>query len=153
MSVRPFSFSESFNFPRPPGSEWGGSSQDFSVSRTRESAETVPAQSYDIQLSSCTDPFADTAEERSVLDEYKLIHRQYVPNMSDELAVAVGERVKLLQAYDGGWVLVEKVTNDLAKGASSCVRGLIPVHCIQPKQEDSSEFLAARRKSSHVYRR
>ncbi|TFK49496.1 hypothetical protein OE88DRAFT_1598300, partial [Heliocybe sulcata] len=64
-----------------------------------------------------------------------LVQRAFVPSLKDELAVNVGERVKLLRAYDDGWVLVEKATNDLGEGAGGSVRGLVPVHCIRAREE------------------
>ncbi|EIM80450.1 uncharacterized protein STEHIDRAFT_68168 [Stereum hirsutum FP-91666 SS1] len=132
MSVRPFSPTESFAFPKPPDSNDANSTESGLVGDKDEDS-----------------PFSDEAASgesgyystRSIAPGEKMtIYRQFVPTLSDELAVEVGELVTVVQAYDDGWAKVRKDGQETV--------GLIPLDCFRAKGEDVPAFLASKRISS-----
>lgn len=215
MSVRPFSPTESFAFPKPPDSSdanagynpfadpvttpnypstipgsgvslltpvpysantsssilnrslstHSGTSSNVSDPQVRRSAaiSTTPSayetateasvhESTESDLVDDKDedsPFSDEAASgesgyystRSIAPGEKMtIYRQFVPTLSDELAVEVGEVVAVVQAYDDGWAKVRKDGQETV--------GLIPLDCFRAKGEDMPAFLASKRISS-----
>ena len=64
--------------------------------------------------------------------------------MSDELTVAVDDEVKVLQIFDDGWALVEKIEPTPAQG-------LIPLACLRDMGQGLTSLLSTRRAQSiHV---
>ena len=70
-----------------------------------------------------------------------------MPTLTDELAVHVGDRVKVTTVFDDGWVTVEKVDQGNA-GVSEKQSGLIPVDCLRAIDQDLPGFLRGKRISS-----
>ena len=49
----------------------------------------------------------------------------FSPSLADELAINVGEPLKLIQEYEDEWCLVQRI------GKNDSERGVIPRFCIQ----------------------
>jgi len=113
MSVRPFSPSEMFSFPKPPG-------------RNSVSSSAIPKSPAYIH------EFGET----------EIVCRPFVPSLSDELCVKPEDRVRILQVFPDGWALVEKVGNDKGKGKAEAP-GLIPMDCFRQAGEDFPAFMVA----------
>ncbi|KAE9403241.1 hypothetical protein BT96DRAFT_878875 [Gymnopus androsaceus JB14] len=75
MSVRPFSPSEMFSFPKPPRNSVSSSA-----------LLTPPAHVHEFS-------------------ESEIVRRPFVPSLDDELAVEVGDIVTLLRVFPDGWAL------------------------------------------------
>lgn len=114
MSVRPFTPSESWAFPKPP----------------LPSSTTPPPTSMQ-------DPFTE-------LSGIETIKRPFAPTMHDELSVVPGDRIRILNTYDDGWAMVEKI--DVA---SDKAIGLIPIDCLRSTGEELSTFITSKRLSSY----
>jgi len=137
MSVRPFSPTESFAFPKPPteknSSEWG-----LNLSRSSSGVPALPVRAANpfndpdpfiiystpaVTNSLTTDPFADPEPSTtsnnnnnnnrvgSFDDEFmeiERIKRSFDPSLDDELGVVPGDKVRILQIFSDGWAMVEK---------------------------------------------
>ncbi|KIK69830.1 hypothetical protein GYMLUDRAFT_236302 [Collybiopsis luxurians FD-317 M1] len=122
MSVRPFSPTELFSFPKPPKSLAGGT----------------------------VNPFEDPVHIHE-FSESEIVRRPFVPSLDDELWVEADERVRILRIFSDGWALVEKVSDNSGKGkgAQSPSPGLIPVDCFrQADQTNTALAVKAERVSS-----
>ncbi|KAI0662012.1 hypothetical protein C8Q70DRAFT_1051514 [Cubamyces menziesii] len=167
FSVRPFSPSETFSFPRPPqddatsrasgmpsGSMICASSDIHSAAFF--TAEDHPASSP-VPAGAEENPFLDfteiaaagrptsTSTESSPLEHFaavETIRRPFVPTMDDEMAVVPGQEVRILKRFDDGWAFAETVP--------ASRQGLIPIDCLRPVEEDLPAFLAKKRLSSYV---
>ncbi|KAF9465387.1 hypothetical protein BDZ94DRAFT_1131869, partial [Collybia nuda] len=139
MSVRPFSPSESFAFPKPPTVQSGDWSN--AGSRPQSSSTLATLKSPEISYLGSPipptpalpkDPFADPSKPEFVGVE--TICRPFVPTLGDELAVAIGDSVKVLNIFDDGWAMVEKVPEgtEVVKSQS----GLIPIDCLRAVDQD-----------------
>ncbi|KIK96440.1 hypothetical protein PAXRUDRAFT_138452 [Paxillus rubicundulus Ve08.2h10] len=143
MSVRPFSPSESFAFPKPPVPQQatGGNRSSDSVSDSSLfSGGHGPASPQ----SSATDPFADPKKPEFV--DVEVIRRPFIPTMNDELAVLPGEEIHIMEIFDDGWAFVEKMTG---AGSDHNERGLIPVECLREIGQALPAFLVRKRVSSY----
>jgi hypothetical protein len=144
MSVRPFSPSESFAFPKPPdpaGDRASAYSRPSSIatlammktptSGSFQASGTIPPTpalptATASPIDNVVDPFSDnnpfddpaTASNASAgaFAETEFIHRPFHPTLPDELAVRPEDPVHVLQAYDDGWAFVSKVRPDDPKG-------------------------------------
>ncbi|KAL0066298.1 hypothetical protein AAF712_006729 [Marasmius tenuissimus] len=118
MSVRPFSPSEAFSFPKPP----------TSAGTTRESWASAPSHMSQEGVATMN-PFADPQAAVSS----PVIKRPFHPNRDDELAVAAGDRVSIIQVFDDGWVAVRKHEDieGKGKGKAESAPGLIPADCFR----------------------
>jgi len=136
MSVRPFSPSEAFAFPKPPKS--AESAQWASQPSLVDASEPTP------------NPFSDKNTE---FDETEVIRRPFVPTLEDEMRVSVGERVRIVQVFTDGWALIERRAVDDKKGKGTspdaAVRGLIPVDCFREAGQELPAFLAAKKVGSY----
>ncbi|KIM80974.1 hypothetical protein PILCRDRAFT_821832 [Piloderma croceum F 1598] len=160
MSVRPFSPSESFMFPKPPHDQVNDNETDW-LSRSPTSGITDSGRTLtssppngNIAGSSNTkplanlaaNPFSDPAFDATNLNtefaSVELIRRPFVPTLDDELAVTPGDSVRVVKVFDDGWAYVEKV-------GSTGARGLIPIDCMRDSGEDLPAFLASKRISSY----
>jgi hypothetical protein len=174
MSVRPFSPTESFAFPKPPAEtssgDWGTLSRSLTVhtsaTRSVESPTEIsptPINPFADPLPGPANPFADPLppipNSPSTVNpkflEIETVRRPFVPTLSDELPVATGDRVKILHMFDDGWALVEKnpIIPD-PKGKGNAIehqpeKGLIPIDCFRDPGVDLSEFIATKRVSSY----
>ncbi|EED77878.1 predicted protein [Postia placenta Mad-698-R] len=169
MSVRPFTPSEAWEFPKPPSDAAAWDDSDARRSRASTHAtmitpdsllgSTVESSTY---ATAPENPFADPAsvcngegegeddgrtvesadaETASHFATVEVIRRPFVPTMDDEMAAAPGERVRMLRRFDDGWAYAEKVPRGR--------RGLIPIDCLRMPEEELPAFLAAKRLSSY----
>jgi hypothetical protein len=169
MSVRPFSPSESFAFPKPPlcPKEGQRTSSIYMTSGPSSTATTLiqinsppPIFNSDVLPSTpfasylppppsglltaapetSSDPFADPAQP-----EFETVRRPFTPTLDDEVSVAPGDRVRVLKIFDDGWALVEKqcTFSDYNE------KGLIPVDCLREAGQALPAFLAQKRVSSY----
>lgn len=174
MSVRPFSPSESFAFPKPPEpvaagsgsvSVAGGSSRPTSngTSITLTTPPLPPGLTSIPSLvplvvgpnttkspNSTTNPFIDSTTPTIDNSPYsdipvEVVRRPFEPTLPDELAVNLDERVRVLHRFDDGWGLIEKVRRDGKEGE----RGLIPMDCLRKAEEEEEELGTRRRSSSY----
>ena len=172
MSVRPFSPTDLWKFPKPPAdkrlSRVSTHAQMASPDSQRDSSDyaTAPehlpgsASSSDDDDGAAADPFRDPArtsedteaqtsesvdaETASHFARVEVIRRPFVPALEDEMAVAPGERVRMLQRFPDGWALAENVATRR--------RGVIPIDCLRTPEEDLPAFLASKRLSSYMKR-
>jgi len=123
MSVRPFTPSETFSFPKPP-----------TLSRSISNAASLASPTT-------ANPFSDPPG----LD-IETVRRPFEPTLHDEIQVSVGERVRVSKVFDDGWVLIEKFPmEEPGKGKAKQIQGLIPVDCLRAENQDLPEFLASKR--------
>lgn len=157
MSVRPFSPSESFAFPKPPKeSSDRSSTQSRPLSTMTQSTVTLSAPPLKSPAASRVllpptpaspspvitvlpenNPFADPTFQPKFAD-VETVQRPFVPNLSDELLVVIGDKVKIIKVFDDGWALVQKMTS----------KGLIPIDCMRAVGQDLPAFLNEKRVSS-----
>ena len=71
-----------------------------------------------------------------------MICRPFVPTLEDELLVSPGDRVRILQVFDDGWAMVEKVGAGSSIDGNQQRRGLIPVDCLREAGQPLPSFLA-----------
>ena len=152
MSVRPFSPSESFAFPKPPepvasGSVASGSLRPTSGTLLPPGLSSAPSSFVPLvgpsttkSPSSTTNPFEDSNTPSTDISPYsnipvQAVRRQFKPTMPDELAVDLSDGVRVLHTFDDGWGLIEKVRKDGREGK----RGLIPMACLKKTGEKSEE--------------
>ena len=170
MSVRPFSPSESFAFPKPPepaavGSSTGSVAGTSSRPMSNATSLTLPTpplppglsspsfvplvkSSTTKSLSSTTNPSEDSFSPSKDVSPYsdipvQLIRRPFQPTLSDELSVILGDGVRVLHTFDDGWGLIEKVRTDGREEE----RGLIPMSCLRSEGEE----LVSQSESSSLY--
>ncbi|KDQ62736.1 hypothetical protein JAAARDRAFT_121248 [Jaapia argillacea MUCL 33604] len=157
MSVRPFSPSEAFGFPLPPGSDWGSAKPPPRSGRASvQSMWTAENETYETAPSSTPEnPFEDPESDRGSnktsikgFEELEIISRPFAPTLTDELPVAKGEHVHVLKVYDDGWAMVEKIDQE-PPSEKPLPRGLIPVDCFRALGEELPAFLATKRVSSY----
>lgn len=165
ISVRPFSPTESWAFPKPPNDELKrrsdailSSKQSQSTLRpppSHSSMDTISNDDYYSAESQSVNPFADFASVESHMttihtdpsngDHFapvETVQRPFVPTMTDEMAVAPGDQVRVRRRFDDGWAYAEKLNGD--------ARGLFPIDCLRMQDEDLPAFLAAKRLSSYA---
>jgi hypothetical protein len=189
MSVRPFSPTEAFSFPKPP-TESSGSNYSPQVNSTKGTIQDLPslpvpsassnpfddpepsvAPAPAIKVQKIPSPI-DVAAANPFVDplpnlppepntpsavhpefmEVEIIKRPFVPTLSDEILVEVGDNVKILQMFDDGWSLVEKnpiFSANLSEKEKKPQVGLIPIDCFRNVGQDVSEFIASKRVSSY----
>lgn len=166
MSVRPFSPTDLWNFPKPPAdkrlSRVSTHAQMASPDSQRDSSdyatapEHLPGSASDSDDGAAADPFRDPTGEETQTSEsvdaetashfarVEVIRRPFVPALEDEMAVAPGERVRMLQRFPDGWALAENVATRR--------RGVIPIDCLRTPEQDLPAFLASKRLSSYMKR-
>lgn len=165
ISVRPFSPTESWSFPKPPNDELKrrsdailSSKQSQSTLRpppSHSSTDTLSNDDYYTAESQSVNPFADFTSvdshmttihtDPSNADHFapvEIIRRPFVPTMSDEMAVAPGDQVRVRRRFDDGWAYAENINGD--------ARGLFPIDCLRMQDQDLPAFLAAKRLSSYA---
>ena len=112
ISVRPFSPSESWSFPKPP------------KARASESKGFLGI-----------DPFADPAPQLSPIDISlaEVVTRTFIPKAVDELVVEIGDEVSVLKVFDDGWANVRVLRRNGSPEGVQGLDGLIPIDCLRPK--------------------
>ena len=123
ISVRPFSPTESWSFPKPPNSRVGSSVFD------RESKAFLGP-----------DPFADPVSRPSSLgfSPVELVIRTFEPEAADELAVEIGDEVSVLRLFDDGWGKIKVLKRNGSAEAVQGLEGLIPIDCLRSKGKGNS---------------
>jgi len=160
ISVRPFSPTESWSFPRPPNRNSQLTTKDSASTLRPSSSAYLSARSVDFESksddhASAENPFADfvtvdshftssTSVDASNADhfsEVEVIKRPFIPTMGDEMVVVPGDEVRVRKRFDDGWAYGEKLSDGK--------RGLFPIDCLRDKNEDLPAFLASKRISSY----
>lgn len=77
--------------------------------------------------------------------EIQVIRRPFIPRLQDGLNVAVGDSVGIVQRFDDGWAMVQKIPpladkKGKARAVDESDQGLIPVDCL--READLPEFVA-----------
>ncbi|EJC98085.1 uncharacterized protein FOMMEDRAFT_71096, partial [Fomitiporia mediterranea MF3/22] len=171
ISVRPWSPSERWAFPKPPPSTTPSTVYYRTPSPPTQSRQSDRGPVSPLPpLSAVTphpenNPFADpdasathedattvhtdntNATEGGLIGSVEHIRRPFIPTLSDEVAVHRGDVVRVLQAFDDGWVQVEKIS--VANAGTAGERGLIPIDCLREAGEALPSFLASKRVSSY----
>ncbi|KAF9564196.1 hypothetical protein CPC08DRAFT_631737 [Agrocybe pediades] len=174
MSVRPFSPSESFAFPKPPdpvgdrNSAYSRPSSSGTYAIRNIVVPPTPALPTAVILSPINkviDPFADnnpfddpvgappSSASTGEFAEIEFIRRPFYPTLPDEVAVRPDDPVRIIQAFDDGWALIEKVRLDQPMGRAQQnenIKGLIPIDCLREPGQDLPSFFAAKRVSSYA---
>lgn len=174
MSVRPFSPSESFAFPKPPLCPKKGQRTSSAslisgyglVSPSSTAASliqvhspppifnsdllpSVPAASYPLPPSTSSLTADHDISSDPFADPaqpgFETISRPFAPTLDDEVSVAPGDKVLVLKVYDDGWAFIEKQCKSLGHNE----RGLIPVDCLREAGQALPAFLAQKRVSSY----
>ena len=117
ISVRPFSPSESWSFPKPP--------------KARADTSTNASESKCLGA----DPFADPVSQQSTtgISPAELVTRTFEPMAADELAVQVGDEVTVLNLFDDGWANVKVLRRNGSPERPQGLEGLIPIDCLRPR--------------------
>ncbi|KAG6915139.1 hypothetical protein DXG01_013078 [Tephrocybe rancida] len=166
MSVRPFSPSESFAFPKPPSKQQSGewsSSRPMSAT-TYHSVAHSPVESSAIAPEVPSNPFSDPVADpvagpilpATEFAEVESVRRPFASTRDDELSVAISDSVRIIQLFDDGWALVEKLPSFedvLAKDYTNAkgVQGLIPIDCFRAAGQDLPSFFSEKRVTSTLY--
>jgi len=118
ISVRPFSPSESWSFPKPP------------KPRPKTFAHTG-----DSKVFSSIDPFADPIPQpfQTVMPPAEVVTRTFEPMADDELVVEIGDEVSMLKVFDDGWANVKVIRRNGRPESVQRSEGLIPIDCLRPK--------------------
>ncbi|OBZ71280.1 hypothetical protein A0H81_08681 [Grifola frondosa] len=161
FSVRPFSPSESWSFPKPPKADAQSRVTSVCAPPPASPVESLARSEYGTAREHPSpepdNPFSDSArvdhaartesalstdtETATHFAKVETISRPFVPTMDDEMAVVAGEQVRMLRRFDDGWAYAEKVL--------TLRRGLIPIDCLRDVGEDLPAFLAKKRLSSY----
>lgn len=155
LSVRPFSPSERWSFPKPPHDDRPPSA--LYPILVAPSPDSFGTSEY-ITAPESIDPFADpdasgadsgTVETTATSDTtaahfapIETISRPYVPTRGDEVAVNAGDSVRVFRRFDDGWAYAENCNTGR--------RGLFPIDCLRQADQDLPTFLAAKRLSSYA---
>ncbi|KAK0500863.1 hypothetical protein EDD18DRAFT_1101849 [Armillaria luteobubalina] len=117
MSVRPFTPSESFKFPKPP------SNGEWIQIPDRDSHGTALSSSTEMYPPSPTNPFSEPESP-------------ITPELSPD-------RIRVLEVFDDGWAMIEKIPEGNGKGKEVVLEpGLIPIDCLRMTGDSLPPFLA-----------
>ena len=118
FSVRPFTPTESWIFPKPP------SSGVPSLAINRESKGSL-----------ILDPFADPIPQLPPpgLPPMEMVMRTFEREAVDELVVEVGDEVSVLSVFDDGWGRVKVLRRKGSAEGVQGLEGLIPIECLKPE--------------------
>ncbi|KAF7792588.1 hypothetical protein EIP86_003682 [Pleurotus ostreatoroseus] len=158
ISVRPFSPTERWSFPKPPSARLPDSALYPAHSPAASPTPGSMGTSDYVTAPDHGDPFADpdpdnsvdmhTTESFNTVDTTSVhflpvetVFRPFVPTRDDELAVVSGDTVHVVKRYDDGWAY--------AVNRSTGQRGLFPIDCLRMADQDLPAFLAAKRISSY----
>lgn len=67
----------------------------------------------------------------------------FVPSLADELAIKVGETLRLVEEYEDEWCLVQRV------GKPDAEKGVIPRFCLQERPEIVASLPKHKKGMSH----
>ncbi|KAG5644322.1 hypothetical protein DXG03_008680 [Asterophora parasitica] len=144
MSVRPFSPSESFAFPKPPSKQSGDwtSSRPVSAVTATSAVRSYASDPIPPIPALPKDPFADPSQSSTELDKVEIILRPFISTRPDELSVGISDRIRVKGIFDDGWALVERLPSSDTSAAG--VTGLIPIDCFRAPGQDLSSFVSDR---------
>jgi hypothetical protein len=128
ISVRPFSPSESWSFPKPP------------ISRPESLASTSQSKGFP-----SPDPFADPVPQLPPLgfSLVETVTRTFEPEAADELVIEIGDEVSVLIVFDDGWGKVKLLRRKGNAEGVQGMEGLIPIGCLRPEWNKSPVFVDA----------
>ena len=177
ISVHPWSPSERWAFPKPPTvtSSAQASAEDGSTSLGHASTTSLPSlpqsdtvsypnvipgpvPSQDEQIRGTRRLSSATINSESAVTSHTgatdtsignvaTIKRPFVPTLSDELFVARGDIIRVIQTFDDGWVYVAKL--NVSNGDPDL--GLIPVDCLTEAGEPLPAFLSMPTRSMNAF--
>jgi len=110
LSVRPFSPTESYKFPRPPGSDRGSRSSRHLLSSVGDTGAAPGVSSNRAQSQPLSNVGLNT------------VKRTFMPTRGDELQIIVGDVVLVETAFDDGWALASTLDG---------VKGLVTLACFE----------------------
>ena len=125
ISVRPFTPSESWSFPKPPTSR----AQSFAFS---DGSRGFPDPN----------PFTDPVPQLYPpgLSQVEVVVTAFEPMAVDELAVEIGDEVSVLTVFDDGWVKVKVLRRDGSAENVEGLGGLVPIECLRSKGNEGPVF-------------
>ena len=128
ISVRPFSPSESWSFPKPP------------ISRPESLASISQSKGFP-----SPDPFADPVPQLPPLgfSLVETVTRTFEPEAADELVIEIGDEVSVLIVFDDGWGKVKLLRRKGNAEGVQGMEGLIPIGCLRPEWNKSPVFVDA----------
>ncbi|KAJ2918918.1 hypothetical protein MD484_g1552, partial [Candolleomyces efflorescens] len=88
-----------------------------------------------------SNPFDDDKQSLASVGKFagvETVRRLFQPTLADELEVGVNDRVAVLELFDDGWAMVEKIQD---VGGCPQQKGLIPIACLREANQDLSSFL------------
>jgi hypothetical protein len=89
-----------------------------------------------------SNPFDDDKQGLASVGKFagvEIVRRPFQPSLPDELEVAVGDRVAVLEVFDDGWAMAERIQD--GPGGCPQQKGLIPIACLREANQDLSSFL------------
>ncbi|KAK0434032.1 hypothetical protein EV421DRAFT_1993667 [Armillaria borealis] len=127
------------SFPKPP------SNGEWIQIPDRDSHGTALSSSTEMFPPSPTNPFSEPESPITPeLSPIETIRRTFVPTLYDELSVAIGDRIRVLEVFDDGWAMVEKIPEGNGKGKEVVLEpGLIPIDCLRMTGDPLPPFLAS----------
>ena len=131
MSVRPFTPTESWSFPKPP------------TSRGQSMVSTFEDKGF-VGFNPFADPVPQPSSSTGTgLVPVEMVTRTFEPKGTDELAVEVGDEVSVLRTFDDGWGKVKVLKRSGSTKSVQGLEGFIPVDCFRPKGNKDPLFTSA----------
>ncbi|KAK0243858.1 hypothetical protein EDD85DRAFT_177820 [Armillaria nabsnona] len=129
---------------RPPAFVFPKSPQDSGSETTPKRDSGVLGSSY--EANPFADPSASSHRPPTIpFSDVEIICRPFEPTLHDEISVSVGDRVRVLNVFNDGWAMVEKVPveSPLGKGKQALPQaGLVPIDCFREAWQPLLAFLA-----------
>ena len=90
---------------------------------------------------------------QSAFAEIQVIRRPFIAKLQDELIVAVGDSVRIVETFDDGWAMVQKIPpladkKGKARAVDESDQGLIPIDCLREADQTLPEFVAQLKRTS-----
>ncbi|KAF9646691.1 hypothetical protein BDM02DRAFT_3099400 [Thelephora ganbajun] len=126
ISVRPFTPTESWSFPKPP------TSRGEPITHSGEDKGFVNP-----------DPFVDPVSQPSPagFSQVETVTRTFEPEAEDQLVVEIGDEVSVLMVFDDGWGKVKVLRRNGSTKSVQGLEGLIPIDCLRPKGDENPLFV------------
>jgi len=106
---------------------------NLDVNCDAEATQPSPIRSASFNPNTKTQSFSSRISSRMSIGAKKLprlmtVAALYIPSMSDELPVRLGETIRMIEEYEDEWCLVQRV-------GRTDERGVIPRFCLAERQE------------------
>ena len=126
ISVRPFTPTDTWLFPRPP------SSRVQSLVVDRGSKGTL-----------AFGPFADSVRQSSSsgFQSVEVVTKTFEPVSADELGIEIGDEVSVLRLFDDGWGRVKVLKRDGSGQGVEGLEGLVPIGCFRSRENEEGAKL------------